>query len=199
MMAAPWLSRNHTVDIHETTRLVRNVRNGDPQAAAALLPLLYTELRVLAARIFAKQPAANTLQPTALLHEAYLKLVDQSASDITDRAHFFRLASRAMRQVLIDHARANNAAKRGGGVREQLVAEPAAPRQLNRLDWLALDEAISRLAELHPRQAAVVEMRFFGGMTTEETAAALDVSPRTVELDWRTARAWLSQALHDEP
>ncbi|HRP61961.1 MAG TPA: ECF-type sigma factor [Phycisphaerales bacterium] len=186
------------MDIHETTRLVRNVRGGDPQAVAVLLPLLYNELRALAARIFAKQPAANTLQPTALLHEAYLKLVDQSSSDLTDRVHFYRLAAKAMRQVLIDHARANNAAKRGGGVRERIVAEPQAPKQLDRLDWLALDEAISKLGMLDARQAAIVEMRFFGGMTTEETAAALGVSTRTVELDWRTARAWLSRFLNGE-
>jgi RNA polymerase sigma-70 factor, ECF subfamily len=201
-----------SIELEQTTRLVHEIRTGDHRAADQLLPILYNELRSLAAAMFARQPGSHTLQPTALLHEAYLKLVDQSASDITDRAHFFRIAARAMRQVLIDHARAANAAKRGGGaggaggaggrggrVREQLdIADPRTPGSLDRLDWLALDEAISNLAQVDSRQAAVVEMRFFGGMSVEETAKALDVSPRTVELDWRMARAWLSQSLKEE-
>jgi len=186
------------MNVNETTRLVRAVRAGEDGAAAQLMPVLYEELRALAGAIFARQSPSHTLQPTALLHEAYLKLVDQSASDINDRAHFFRLAARAMRQVLIDHARADHAAKRGGGnLQHQLHEASEAPSALNRLDWLALDEALSQLAELDERQAAVVEMRFFGGLSIQETAAALNVSPRTVELDWKMARAWLCQALEE--
>lgn len=184
--------------LDETTRLVQNVRQGDGEAAAQLVPILYKELHAMAAALFARQSASHTLQPTALLHEAYLKLVDQTASDLTDRAHFMRLAARAMRQVLIDHARSSNAAKRGRGMRERLMNDPEARNAMDRLDWLALDEAISELAELDERQAAVVEMRFFAGMTVDEAATALDVSPRTVELDWKMAKAWLNRALMDE-
>lgn len=185
-------------NLEQTTRLVRNVRQGDGKAAAELMPILYDELRSMAAAMFARQPTSHTLQPTALLHEAYLKLVDQTASDITDRVHFMRLAACAMRQVLIDHARSSNAFKRGGRVRQRFNSDPESPESIDRLDWLALDEAISELAELDERQAAVVEMRFFAGMTVDETAKALNVSPRTIELDWRMAKAWLNRALADE-
>lgn len=183
------------MNIEETTHLVRNLREGDGRVADQLLKTLYSELRAMAGAIFQRQAASHTLQPTALLHEAYLKLVDQSASDLNDRAHFMRLAAHAMRQVLIDHARSRNALKRGAGVKRQLLLEPEAPNALDRLDWLALDETISKLAALDERQAAIVEMRFFAGMTVEETALALEVSPRTVELDWRMAKAWLSREL----
>ncbi len=184
--------------LEQTTRLLRNIRRGDGESAKQLMPLLYDELRALAVAIFAQQPTSHTLQPTALLHEAYLKLVDQTASDLTDRAHFMRLAARAMRQVLIDHARSSNAAKRGKGQRQLLAHDPEAPDSLGRLDWLALDEAISQLAELDERQAAVVEMRFMAGLTVQETATALNVSPRTIELDWRMAKAWLNRTLAED-
>ncbi len=186
------------MDVTYTTSFVRRSRTGDSAAADALLPALYGELRSLAAAVFARQNPSHTLQPTALLHEAYVKMIDQTATGPADRAHFMRLAAKAMRQVLIDHARARNAAKRGGGRARQSSFDAESPAPLDRLDWLALDEAISRLAQLDKRQAAVVELRFFGGMSVAETAEALDVSPRTVELDWRMARAWLSQALGED-
>ncbi len=138
------------------------------------------------------------LQPTALVHEAWLKLGGSSGLEVRDRAHFLSVAATAMRQILVDHARARGAAKRGGGIRPMdlhsidLASDGATPPEI-----LEVDECLTRLARLDPRQAQVVEMRVFAGMTVEETAEALGVSPRTVELDWRMARAWLLRELSD--
>lgn len=186
-----------------TTDLLRQMRSdSDSQradAARQLLDVLYGELRALAGSFFRRQSASHTLQPTALVHEAWLRLADNTSSDLRDRAHFLALAGTAMRHILVDHARAKSAAKRGGD-RERVAIEGdwgelAPGRGDDPADVVALDDALSRLAELDGRQARIVELRVFAGMTVDETAEALGVSPRTVDLDWRMARAWLSREL----
>jgi RNA polymerase sigma factor (sigma-70 family) len=171
-----------TTDPARTTLLVQSLGRGEPGAADELLPLVYRELRQMAESFFRGQKPSHTLQPTALVHEAFLKLVDQTSVEFNDRAHFCAVAATAMRQILIDHV---------------TIDEPGAAEGLAALDVLALDEALSRLGEIDRRQARVVEMRFFGGLSVQETARALGVSDRTVELDWRMAKAWLSRALSD--
>lgn len=183
----------------ETTRLLINLGNGDAKAAAKLLPLVYDELRSVAARYFRRQGANHTLQPTALVHEAFLKLVDQTRAKWKDRAHFFAVAAQAMRQILVNHARGRNAEKRGGGRAKIAFADDmAAAATPGEFDPLALDEALTKLNELDERKARVVELRFFSGLSNEEVAEVLGVSLTTVEGDWRMARAWLSRALSAE-
>jgi len=177
-----------------TQTLLRVSRGGAP--AEELLPLVYERMRAMAGRWFRGQGAQATLQPTALVHEAYLHLVDQTSADWKDRAHFLAVAAIAMRQIVIQRARARSASKRGGGWNRVELDGQATPRTGGSADdVLALDEALARLAKLNARHARVVELRFFGGLTTEEVAAVLDVSTRTVELDWRASRAWLKGAL----
>ncbi len=179
------------------TELLNEWRKGDAAAFEKLLPLVYEELRRIASRHMRGQPPEHTLQPTALIHEAYVRLAGQSAGEWRNRDHFFGVAARAMRHVLVDHARAKRSAKRGGGTRavplEDGIAIATAAGRLDAL--VALDGALSNLETLHPRQSRVVELRFFGGFTIEETARILSVSPETVMLDWRAARAWLHAAL----
>jgi RNA polymerase sigma factor (TIGR02999 family) len=163
-----------------------------------LLPLLYGELRRQAARHLRNQPAGHTLQATALVHEVYLRLVDRPNADWQSRAHFFGVAARAMRSILVDHARARRAAKRGGEPRQLTLGAADALGEHapeSEVDVLALDEALARLAELDPRQAQVVELRYFAGASIEETAHVLGVSHATVEREWRTARLWLRREL----
>jgi RNA polymerase sigma factor (TIGR02999 family) len=175
-------------------KALTDLTGGDTSAASRLLPLVYEELRSLAQAWLRQNRPDHTLQPTALVHEAYLRLVDQSNAHWQSRAHFYAVAAKAMRQILIDHARRHDAAKRGGKWRRlPLAPDLAAP--FTGADMLALDEALTRLAELNRRQADIVEMRFIVGLSVEETAHVLDVSPRTVKYDWRMARAWLSREL----
>lgn len=182
--------------VTNATEILRDMRNGDRQAANRLLPVVYAELRARAAAYFKNQRLDHTLQPTALVHEAYMKLVDQTAPQWSDRAHFCAVAATAMRQILIDHARSRESGRRGGHLQRVSVQDAAAPgSSLGELDAIALDEALTRLARMDDRQARVVELRFYGGLSVEETAAALNVSPRTVELDWKMAKAWLSREL----
>jgi RNA polymerase sigma factor (TIGR02999 family) len=167
-------------------------------SAEKLFPHVYDELRMLARRYLSRERPGHTLQPTALVHEAYIKLVDQSKVDWQGRTHFFAVGARVMRNLLIDHARAKGRAKRGGGQRKVTLAEGLTPLGSCELDaegLLALNEGLDRLAKLDPRQAEVVELRFFGGLTVPEVAMLLDVSPRTVEGDWAHARAWLKREL----
>ena len=179
----------------EITQLVVAAENGRGSAVERLLPLVYEELRAMARSMLARQRAGHTLEPTALVHEAFMRLVDQTKLAASGRAHFLAVAARAMRQILINHAEAKQARKRGGGwkkitLRESVVADPT-----GRVDLLELNEALKQLESLDERQARVVELRFFGGMTVEESAAILGVSPRTVDLDWRMAKAWLISQL----
>ena len=158
-----------------------------------MLELVYGELRRLAQRQLRGQKDAQTLQPTALVHEAYLRLVDQRIARVEDRAHFHGLCARLMRQILVDRARHRNALRRGGGkvARLETLFEPESPDGVATVDVLALDEAVGRLAALDARKARVVELRVFAGMDTKDVAAVLTVSERTVEADWYFARAWL--------
>lgn len=175
---------------HHLTRLTA----GDPAAAGDLLPLVYDELRAIAGHYFRRERPNHTLQPTALVHEAFLKLVDQTQVNWQSRAHFLSVAATAIHRLLIDHARKHNAQKRAAPGRLTIHAElDAAPQ--SHVDLLALHEALERLAELNTRQARVVELRYFTGMSVEEVAEVLEVSANTVKGDWRLARAWLQREL----
>ncbi len=168
---------------------------GNREAALDLMPLVYDELRQIARGYLQRERGDHTLQATGLVHEAYLRLVDQTATSWKNRAHFFGVAAKVMRRILVDHARRARAGKRGGDwdkleLNEGLLAAPA-----RSVDLVALDEALEGLARLDPRQSQVVELRFFGGLTTEEAGEVLDVSPRTVKREWRIAKAWLRREL----
>jgi len=179
------------------TEIVSELEAGaEPVRASAeeLLPLVYDELRRLAGRFMAREPVGHTLQPTALVHEAYLRLVDQTRTGFTGRTHFLAVGAQVMRRLLIDHARKRGAAKRGLGWRRVTLgpgSEPSLAEALSAEDLLSLDAALNKLAELDEREARVVTLRFFGGLTVEEVAEAVGVSKRTVECDWRHARSWL--------
>ena len=186
------------VQPHNVTQILRRVSDGHPSAAAELLPLVYNELRVLAASWFQGAAANQTLQPTALVHEAYIKLVGQEGAHWNDRNHFFAVAARAIRQVLIDHARQRKASKRGGDYQRVSIeaAEEMKPIRQG-IDILELNEALERLAALDERKSQIVELRLFGGLTGEAIAAALGISRNTVDSEWQVARAWLRTELKD--
>ena len=178
----------------QVTGLLAQWRAGDPAALESLIPLVYGELRRIAHGYLRGERPGHTLQSTALVNEVYLRLVSQEPGQINNRAHFVRVAAHLMRQILVDYARAQRAAKRDGGRRVELD-ESLQPLQLADVDVIALDDALSALAQLDPDQARIVEMRFFGGLSIEDTATALGVSPATVKREWRTARTWLSREL----
>ena len=186
----------------DLTRLLAELTGDDPDGAARLATVVYAELRALAASHLRREREDHTLPPTALVHEAYLRLSGQHGVTWRNRAHFFGIASQIMRRLLVDHARRRRARKREGGERVALadslaVAAPGTDGTggADALDLLALDDALARLAEREPRQARVVELRFFGGLEVEETAEALGISPATVKRDWTLARVWLRRAL----
>ena len=183
---------------HDVTALLADWSRGDRDALARLLPLVYAELRRIASRQLGKERAGHTLQPTALVHEVYLRLVDQRRVDWQNRAHFFGVTAQIMRRILVDHARRLSAAKRGDGVRCVSVDDVSDQPASNEIPILALDDALGRLEKLDPALAKIVELRAFGGLTIEEAAHVLDVSPSTVKRDWRTARAWLTRELRSE-
>ncbi len=176
----------------QVTQHLARLDSGDRHAASELLPLVYDELRALAGAYFRLERPDHTLQPTALVHEAFLKLVDQKQARWKDRAHFLAVAALAIRRLLIDHSRKHQAAKRYVPQRVTLNPELDAPGG-DDIDLLVINEALERLAELSERQSRVVELRFFGGMSVKEVAHVLDVSPSTVKGDWRLARAWLQR------
>lgn len=177
----------------EVTRLLRAVADGDHSAEDRLIPLVYGELRRLAGRYMRGEAPGHTLQATALVHEAYLRLVRSSVSDWQNRSHFFAVAATIMRRILVDSARARRADKRGGPHewRAETLQEPASLLIHDAERVLAIDSALERLAALDGRQCKIVELRYFAGMTVEEVAHALDISPRTVKREWQLARAWL--------
>lgn len=179
----------------EVTQLLESVRAGQPGALDRLLPLVYDELRLMARRQLGRERADHTLHATALVHEAYLKLAGGASLSAFDRAHFLAIAARAMRQVLVEHARRRNAEKRGGGWQRTTLGDGDSAAEFNPDEMLALDRALS---ELEPRQREVVECRFFGGMEEQEIAAVLGVSERTVRRDWVKARAWLYRSMYPE-
>lgn len=180
----------------DTTYMLTQVSQGDARAAEQLMPLVYNELRALAAHKIRGERVGHTLQPTALVNEAYLRLIDQKRVDWNGRTHFFAVSAVMMRRVLVDHARKRLSAKRGGNVPKiPLVDDKAVAIRQNDTNLISLDEALKLLKEFHERQARVVELRFFGGMNVKESANVLGVSERTVKNDWRVARAWLRQKI----
>ena len=185
---------------HEVTRLLQATHKAGPASAAStqkLLTLVYDELRALAARHMARERPDHTLQPTALVHEAYLRLVDNADVDWQSHAHFLGVASEVIRRILIDYARRHDAAKRGGAIKKVRLSDAECQPDGMDVDLLALDEALQELATLNERHHQVVALRFFGGLTIRETAFVLGHSTNTVTRDWRTARAWLRQRLLD--
>lgn len=179
----------------EVTELLRHVQSGDQQALDRLAPLVYDELRRVARMVFRKERSDHTLQPTALVNEVFMKLVDQTDVSWHSRAHFMAIASRAMRRVLVDHSRAHTAEKRGGGAGVVPLDEALAYSEDRSPDILLLDRALDDLAKLDPRQARIVELRFFGGLTGEEIAETVGVSTATVTRELRIAQAWLYRAM----
>ena len=179
----------------DITHLLSDWSNGNQAALEQLLPLVYDELHRLAAKYMSRERAGHTLQTTALVNEAYLRLADQKSARWKDRAHFFAVASKVMRQILIDHARTHARAKRGGGGTRISLDEVAVISKERAADLLELDEALRKLAEMDQRKSEVVELRFFGGLTIEEAAEVLKVTPKTVTRDWSMARAWLFREL----
>ena len=170
--------------------LVAKWQAGDESALEALLPVVYDELRRLAHRYLQKERPDHTLQSTALVHEAYLRLVKQGGGDFQNRAHFLAVCAQLMRQILVEYARSRNAAKRGGG-RNVTLIEGIAFAKSRSVDLIALDDALSALAKFDSQQSRIVELRFFGGLTIEETSRVLDISPATVKREWATAKVWL--------
>jgi RNA polymerase sigma-70 factor (ECF subfamily) len=179
----------------EITLLLDQLRQGNRDAESQLMPLVYQELRQLARGYLRAERADHTLQATALVHEAYLRLVGQNDAGWKNRAHFFGIAAQMMRRVLVDHARAHRAGKRGGTDRRTLLDSALAAANNQSAEMMALDEALDRLAALDPRQCRIVELKFFAGLSEEETAEVLGISTRTVKRDWAVARAWLFNQL----
>lgn len=185
-------------DSSEITRLLQAMSEGHPGAADALVPLVYDALHDLAARALQREAVGHTLQPTALVHEAFLRIVDRTPSDFQNRSHFYAFAARIMRRVLVDQARARLAFKRGGGLRvtlDGLASDDADDVEQRTLNVIAIENALTKLESLDERSARVVELRVFAGLNTDETAEALEVSLSTVKRDWLFARAFLKREL----
>jgi RNA polymerase sigma factor (TIGR02999 family) len=182
----------------DVSQLLVAWNNGDRAALDQLMPLVYQELRHMARRQMGRLQPGQTLQTTDLIHEAYERLVGQPDKQWQNRSHFFAVGAQAMRHILVDYARTRQAAKRGGGVRPVSLDERMFASDERAAELVAVDAALTKLGTLHLRQSRVVEYRFFGGLTVEETAEALQVSPNTVLRDWRMAKAWLYQALRSE-
>ena len=181
-------------DIGDVTRLLRRARQGEEDATAQLISAVYGELRQMAARAMRNERGGHTLQPTALVNEAFLRMAQGAGVDWRDRAHFFGVAAHVMREVLVDYARKRGAAKRGGGVRVTLD-DSLAISEDKLGEIVAVDELLSRLEAMDPRQARIVELRFFAGLNVEETAEALGISTPTVKREWASAKAWLQREM----
>lgn len=174
------------------SELLAKWQDGDPEALAALVPLVYADLRKLARRYLRNERPGHTLQSTALVHEAYLRLAKQEKVHFENRAHFFAVSAKLMRQILIDYARGQHAAKRDAGIK-LVLDEAIAPRAFRAINLVVLDDALKELSRLDEQQGRIVELRFFGGLSIEETSQVLGVSPATVKRDWTTARLWLQR------
>jgi RNA polymerase sigma-70 factor, ECF subfamily len=183
---------------NEVTQLLIEWGNGNQAALEELMPLVYDELRRLAHRYMERERPGHTLQTTALVNEAYLRLIDQRNVHWHNRAHFFGISAQLMRRILVDHARRHGYAKRGGGARPISLDEAALATQERAADIVALDEALTSLAAIDERKSRVVELRYFGGLTLEETAEVLKVSPITVRRDWNMAKAWLRREINPD-
>lgn len=182
----------------DVTRMLSQARAGDDAAVNQLLPVVYDELRALAQNYLTRERPDHTLQATALVHEAYVRLIKQDKVEWESRAHFFAVAAQAIRRILVDHARTHGRQKRGGAHQQVEMSEASATVPERDMNLVALDEALSNLEQLNPRQAKIVELRYFGGLSLKEVAEVLAVSPRTVDGDWAMARAWLRQALTED-
>ena len=183
---------------HEVTRLLVAWGDGDQAALDRLMPLVYAELRLLARHYMSRERPGHTLQTTALVNEAYLRLVEQEGMRWENRAHFFGIAARLMREILVDHARGRQAAKRGGGQYRLSLSEVDRIASRPDVNLIALDEALGRLEAVDPQKSRIVELRYFGGLGIEETAKVIGISPATVKRDWSMARAWLRSEIGDE-
>jgi RNA polymerase sigma factor (TIGR02999 family) len=177
------------------TQLLLDWSNGDESSLGKLLPIVYQELRRLAQHYLQQERSDHTLQATALVHEAYLKLIDTKDVQWQNRAHFFGVAAQTMRHILVDMARQRRAQKRGGGHKLPLDEAISVPTEAEDVNLVALDEALNRLAEIDVQQSRIIELRYFAGLTIEETAEVLDISPATVKREWAMARAWLHREL----
>ena len=183
----------------EITGLLIQWSRGDPEALDRLMPVIYAECRRIAAQQLGRERRDHTLDPTALVHELYLRLVDQRRATWENRAQFFGIAAQLMRRILVDYARARHAEKRGGSaIFVSLAAAADTPDESRIADVLAVDEALARLASYDPEQVRIIELRFFAGLTVEETARVVGRSPRTVKREWRLAKAWLYRELHPQ-
>jgi RNA polymerase sigma-70 factor (ECF subfamily) len=179
----------------DVTKLLQDWSQGDPSALEKLIPLVFEDLRQIARRLFQRESDGHTLQPTALVSEVYLRLMDQRKVHWQNREQFLGVAALLMRRILVDYAKGKQAAKRGSGAVKVSLDEALAIPELQGMDFVALDEALSRLAEIDPRQSQIVEMRFYIGLSHEEIAKVLDISVTTVKREWRTARLWLFREL----
>jgi len=179
------------------TEMLRDWRKGDQEALEQLIPVVYDELHRQAARYLRREHPGHTLQTTALIHEAYLRLIKQQNIEWQNRAHFYAIAARLMRQILVDHARRRQATKRGGSDIKVPLEEAIVLSSGRNVDLVALDEALTRLAAIDPQQSRIVELRYFSGLSVEETAEVLGVSSRTVKRDWNVAKAWLRQQISE--
>lgn len=195
----PFLKMNAVGDplSQNITHLLKEWGDGDQRALDELTPIVYEELRQQAARYLRKERPGHSLQATALINEAFLRLIDVKNVQWQNRAHFFGIAANLMRRILVDHARRRDAEKRGGTQMRLTLEDAVAIAREPAVDLLAIDEALDRLAAIDEQQARVVELRFFSGLSVEETAAALGVSPKTVKRDWSVARAWLRREIGD--
>jgi RNA polymerase sigma-70 factor, ECF subfamily len=180
---------------NEITQWLADCKGAKGEALEKLLPLVYDELHRRAIQLFSQESAGHTLQPTALVNEVYLRLLDQRKMDWQNRAQFFALAARMMRRILVSHARSRKAAKRGGGETRIILAEEVAAAPERDVNLLAVDEALTKLALIDPDKSRLVELRFFSGLSVEETAEVMGVSPRTIDRQWQTAKAWLYREL----
>jgi RNA polymerase sigma factor (TIGR02999 family) len=182
----------------EVTQLLIAWSNGEEDTQEKLVPLIYDELRRIARRYMKREPAGHTLQTTALVNEAYLRLIEQKGVKWQNRAHFFAISAQLMRRILVSMARARHANKRGGEARQVSLDEALVISEERAAELVALDEAMNELAALDPRRSRVVELRYFGGLSVEETAEVLNISPETVMRDWKRAKAWLFTELSDD-
>lgn len=186
-----------TTSPQDVTLILKNWQEGDADASAKLMPLVYEELRRLARNYLQRERADHTLQATALVHEAYLRLVDDKAVTWKDRAHFYGVAARLMRRILVDHARAHNAAKRGGLEQKVTLDEARDLPTKEAVELVALDGALENFAQTYPRKSEVVELKFFGGLDMKEISKVLEVSEKTVLRDWNFAKLWLCRELNE--
>lgn len=185
----------HSNSSEQVTQLLVRWRDGDRKALDALMPIVYSELRGMAHRYLQRERSDHTLQSTALVHEAYVRLIGQKLPEWQNRAHFFGVAARLMRQILVEYARGHQAAKRGGNACRVTLEEGSLMAQQADLDVVVLDEALQDLAKLDEQQSRIVELRFFGGLSIDDTSEVLGISPATVSREWSTARIWLHREI----